>query len=211
MTETVVTIPYRPRPQQRAIHEGMAAHRWGVTVCHRRMGKSVCAINHLQRAALTCSQDRPRFAYIAPTYKQGKAIAWDYMEHYARPIPGSVTNTTELRVDYPNGGQVRIYGADNPDSLRGIYLDGAVFDEYGLHPPNIFTEVVRPLLADRHGWALFLGTPAGKNQFYDTLQYAFGNADWFTAIFKASETGLLDAAELRSARSTLASNEHSNS
>ena len=208
MTETVITIPYHPRLQQATIHEGMSTHRWGVTVCHRRMGKTVAAINHLQRSALTCQKDRPRFAYIAPTYKQGKAIAWDYMEHYARPIPGAATNTTELRVDYPNGGQVRIYGADNPDSLRGIYLDGAVFDEYGLHPPNIFTEVVRPLLADRQGWALFLGTPAGKNQFYDTLQKAQSDPAWFCAIFRASQTGLLDADELRSARSTMTQDEY---
>src|SRR5690349_3525780 len=113
-----VTIPYRPRFLQRVIHDALETHRWGVVVCHRRFGKTVCALNHLQKAALLCDRERPRFAYIAPTYRQGKAVAWDYLKHYAAVIPGVVVNESELRIDYPNGAQVRIYGADNPDSLR---------------------------------------------------------------------------------------------
>src|SRR6476646_9928678 len=148
-----VVIPYSPRPLQWAIHQGLESHRFAAVVCHRRFGKTVLAVNHLQKAALLCEKPRPRFGYLAPTYRQGKAIAWDYMKHYASPIPGHQVNESELRVDYPNGGQVRIYGADNPDSLRGLYLDGVIPDEYGLQPPNIFTEVLRPALSDRGGWA----------------------------------------------------------
>ena len=66
----------------------------------------------------------PRFAYIAPFYRQAKRVAWDYLKHYSRAVPGRRVNETELRVDFPNGARIQLYGADNPDSLRGIYLDG---------------------------------------------------------------------------------------
>lgn len=178
-------------------------------MCHRRFGKTVCAVNHLQKAALSLKRDRPRFYYIAPTFRQGKAIAWDFMKHYARDIPGAVPNESELRINYPNHGQVQILGADSPDSMRGIYVDGAVFDEYGLQPPNVFTEVLRPAFADRSGWGVFQGTPNGKNQFYDIVQQArTGGPDWFLGIYKASETGILNAAELQAARSVMTQDEY---
>ena len=131
-----VAIPYQPRPLQREVGKLIRAKRFGVLVCHRRFGKTVLGVNMNQQTALTQTKERPRCAYIGPTYTQGKTIAWDYMQHYARGIPGVGFNQSELRVDYPNQGQARIYGADNPDSLRGIYLDRAVLDEYGLHPPD---------------------------------------------------------------------------
>lgn len=161
------------------------------------------AINHLIRAALTCKRERPRFAYVAPTYTQGKAIAWDYLKHYSRPVPGTAFNESELRVDYPNGAQIRIYGADNPDSLRGIYCDGVVCDEFGLMQGKVWHEVLRPALADREGWALFIGTPAGKNAFWDLRDYAALTEGWFVADYKASETGVLPAEELASARAAM--------
>lgn len=190
------------------LHGALDAHRFAVAVCHRRFGKTVLAINQLQKRAVTCQQNRPRFAYVAPTYRQGKAVAWDYMKHYAAPIPGVEVNESELRIDYPNGGQVRIYGADNPDALRGIYLDGAVLDEFGLMAPNLWGEVIRPLLTDRQGWALFIGTPNGKNEFYDMAQRAQREPGWFFAAYKASETGILLDAELVDARSSMTEDEY---
>lgn len=190
------------------MHVQADRHRWSVLVCHRRFGKTVWAVNHLQKAALLCKKQRPRFAYIAPTYRQGKAVAWDYMKHFASAIPGREVNESELRIDYPNGGQVRIYGADNADALRGLYLDGAVFDEYGLQSQTIFGEVVRPALADREGWAVFGGTPAGKNQFYDIAQIAQREPGWLYVIHKASETGILTDAELAAARQTMTEDEY---
>jgi hypothetical protein len=135
------------------------------------------------------------------------------MQSYARPIPGVEVNQSELRVDYPNGGQSRIYGADNPDSLRGLYFDGVVLDEYGLHPPKTYTEVVSATLVDRGGWALFQGTPNGRNQFFEIAQHAKerqagGDPDWFYAEYKASDTGLLDEAYLAAARAVMTSDEY---
>ena len=208
-TALEITIPYSPRPLQKVLHAALDGHRFAVAVCHRRFGKTVLAVNQLQKRALLCDKPRPRFAYIAPTYRQGKAIAWDYMKHFARPIPGVEVNESELRIDYPNGGQVRIYGADNPDSLRGIYLDGVVLDEYGLMDPTIWEEVVRATLTDRMGWAFFIGTPNGKNQFYDISQTAQREPDWFHASYKASQTHILNPEELMSARSTMTQDQYS--
>ena len=200
--ETVL-IPYAPRRLQLAIHTALDANRFGVVVCHRRFGKTVMAINHLIRGALMCKLERPRFAYVAPTYRQGKAVAWDYLKHYSRPIPGVEFNESELRADYPNGAQVRLYGADNPDALRGIYLDGVVPDEFGMMQGKVWSEVLRPALADRQGWAVFIGTPNGKNAFWDLRDYASRTEGWYLAEYKASETGIIDPVELQAARDTM--------
>lgn len=208
-----VVIPYRRRPQQRAVHALLKTKRFVVLVTHRRFGKTVLAVNHLIRGALTCAKERPRFGFVAPTYTQGKATAFDYVTHYSQPVPDTRVNQSELRVDYPNASQVRLYGADNPDSLRGLYFDGVVLDEYGLHPSKTFTEVIGPTLVDRGGSALFLGTPNGKNQFYDLAQHARaeqskGAADWAYAEYRASDTGLLDASYLQAARAVMTSDEY---
>ena len=209
----VITIPYQPRPLQLAVHQAMDTHRFGVLVVHRRFGKTVLGVNALIKAALTCRRPRPRLGYIAPTYRQGKAVAWDYLRYYSQAIPGAVANVSELRIDYPNGGQVRIYGGDNPDSLRGLYFDGVVMDEYGLHPANVFTEVIAPALSDRAGWALFLGTPNGKTQFYDIAQtaqarVAEGHTDWHYASYTAEETGYVAAEELATAKAIMTADEY---
>ena len=208
-----IEIPYEPRAQQLEIHRALDAARFGVVVCHRRMGKTVLAINHLLRGALTCKRERPRYGYIAPTYTQGKATAFDYILHYSRVIPGAKPNQSELRVDFPNGGQIRIYGADNPDSLRGLYFDGVVLDEYGLHPPKTYSEVIAPTLVDRGGWCLFMGTPNGKNQFWDIAQQAMleqqeKHAAWFFREFKASQTQLLDPKWLKQAQASMTTDEY---
>lgn len=206
-----VVVPYRPRPLQRELHGLADRHRFGTIVCHRRFGKTVWAVNHLIKTACTCDKDRPRFFHIFPTYRQGKAVAWDYAKHYMGVIPGVEVNETELRIDLPGGGgQYRIFGADNPDSLRGLYADGVVYDEYGLQPPNIHTEVVRPLLSDRQGWAYFMGTPNGKNQFYDAKQAAITNAsgEWFYAEYRASQTNIIPEKELIDARSQMTEDEY---
>ena len=209
----VIEIPYRPRALQREVGRLARSHRFGVLVCHRRFGKTVMGVNLLQQTALMSSLSRPRAALIGPTYTQGKTVAWDYIQEFARPVPDVRFHQSELRVDYPNGGQSRIYGADNPDSLRGIYLDRAVLDEYGLHPPKTFSEVIGPTLVDRGGAALFLGTPNGKNQFYDIAQRAKaeeadGNPEWFFREYKASETGILDDAFLAAQRKLMTADEY---
>jgi len=204
----VVVIPYHPRPLQREIHAALDAHRFGVVVCHRRAGKTVMAINHLVRAASKCALPRPRLAYIAPTLRQAKSVAWDYLRHYTAEIPGVSYNETELRCDLPNDARVRLFGADNPDALRGIYLDGVVLDEFGLMQGRTWTEVIRPLLTDRRGWALFIGTPNGKNSFWDVRNHAEREEGWYLGTFPASVTGIIPADELADAARSMSADEY---
>ena len=207
MAETVI-LPYCPRPLQLDIHERLDQKRFGVVVCHRRFGKTVLAINQLIKGAAICQRERPRFGYIAPTLKQAKSVAWDYLKHYTDPIPGVSYNETELRADLPNDARVRLFGADNPDALRGIYLDGVVLDEFPLMQGRTWSEVIRPLLTDRQGWALFIGTPNGKNAFWDIYESAKEAPNWFRVSFKASETNIIPEAELKDAGRMMTEDEY---
>jgi len=201
----MIELGYAPRAPQLALHHAMEGHRWVVAVCHRRMGKTVAAVNHLILKALECQKERPRFAYIAPTLKQAKLVAWDYLKHYTEPVPEREQRESELMVNLPGGRRVTLFGADNPDAIRGAYFDGVVLDEYGLQPPNLFPEVVRPLLSDRQGWATFLGTPNGRNEFYRVWQRAQQDetGQWAGVMFKASQTGIITAEELVDARAAM--------
>ena len=193
-----IVIPYKPREPQLAIHEMMDKHRFGVVVAHRRMGKTVSAINHLIKDAVLCEKENPRYAYIAPTYGQAKRVAWDYLCKYVRPL-GAKENISELRVDFM-GRRIQLYGSDNPDSLRGQYFDGVILDEIGDQNPKIWSEIIRPALADRMGWCLFIGTPKGQNHFKDLRDRAEDSPDWGLLEFKASETKLVAEEELKAAR-----------
>ena len=200
--EETVKTDYLPRAPQKLIHQMVKDNRFTVVVAHRRMGKTVSAINQLVHSSLLCDKPSPRLAYIAPTYAQCKRIAWDYLLQYTRPL-GAIANIAELRVDFM-GRRISLYGADSPDSLRGIYLDGVVIDEIGDVNPAIFSEVVRPALADRLGWAMFIGTPKGNNHFKDLRDRANNSADgWKLLEFKASETGLIIPTELASAKAEM--------
>lgn len=177
-------------------------------MAHRRAGKTVAAINELIKAALTCDRPEPRFAYLAPYYAQAKDVAWGYLKRYTAPIPGVTTNESELRVDLPNGGRVRLYGADNYDRLRGIYLDGVVLDEYADMDPRAWSEVIRPALADRQGWAVFIGTPKGRNAFWEVYERARTAEDWFDLRLRASETGIVPEPELEALRAEMSEDEY---
>lgn len=184
--------------------------RWAIAVAHRRAGKTVACVNHLIKEAAVCDKSNPRFAYIAPQLNQAKDIAWTYLLEYTECFgPERKVNASELWVELPNNGaRIRIYGADNPDRLRGIYLDGAVLDEFGDMDPTVWSQVIRPALSDRKGWAVFIGTPKGKNTFHTLWVNAESDPDWFTLKLKASDTGLLDAAELADAQKMMGEDEY---
>jgi len=195
-----VVIPYKPRRLQKFLHNQIPKHRFNVIIAHRRSGKTVLCINHLIRAALTNPQPNPRYAFIAPTFKQGKSTAWDYIKNYSRNIPYIKFNESELRCDFPNGSRITILGAENDQALRGIFLDGCVFDETQNISPVLFPEIIRPSLADRKGWCIFIGTPKGQNYFYKLHKQALEEEDWWTATYKASQTKVLDDKELSAAQ-----------
>ena len=199
-----IQIPYTPRPLQAALHKNLDKYRCAVLSCHRRFGKSVAIINHLIRAALTHKLKNPRFAYIAPTYKQAKSIAWDYLKMFAGAIPGVKFHETELRCDLPNGSRITLLSSEQPDSLRGLFLDGVCIDEVAQVEPRLWNEIIRPALSDRKGFCYFIGTPAGmSNLFYELYQYALGDDEWFTYTAKASETKIIDQKELDAAKAQM--------
>jgi hypothetical protein len=162
------------------------------------MGKTVAALNQLIKAALENEQQAPRYAYIAPTYSQAKRVAWDYLTHFVRPL-NATANIAELRVDFLDR-RIQLYGSDNPDSLRGQYFDGVVLDEIGDQNPKIWNEIIRPALADRKGWCLFIGTPKGNNHFKELFDRASKEPGWAALQFKVSETQIIDEQELLDAR-----------
>ena len=202
-----IKIPYTPRKFQNYLHQRIKDYRWSVLVCHRRFGKTVCMINHLLMAALTSKVSNPRYAYIAPTFKQAKSIAWDYIKQFTHKIPGVRFNETELRVDLPNKARITLLGSENCDGLRGIYLDGCVIDEYANVNDRLFPEIIRPALSDRKGFCIFIGTPQGmNNNFYELFQHAKGADDWFYFKAKASETKVVDQDELTKAKEVMGEN-----
>ena len=193
-------FPYVPRPQFEDFHQRQA--RWGAMVVHRRGGKTVACVNELLLRAIYTQKKNARFAYIAPFYRQAKDVAWQYIKEFGE---GVITKTreSELRVELFNGAWISLYGADNPDALRGLYLDGVVLDEYGDCRPSLWGTVVLPTLADRKGWAVFIGTPKGKNHFYDVTERAKEADNWFYKCLPASQSGILDQEELDEMRAQM--------
>ena len=168
-------------------------------VCHRRAGKTVASVNELVLRALLTSKKNARYAYIAPFYRQAKDVAWVYLKEATKEFALKIRESA-LRIELPNGAWITLYGADNPDALRGLYLDGVVLDEYGDARPSLWGQVVLPTLADRRGWALFIGTPKGKNHFYKIYQRSLHEKGWYSLTLKATQSGILDKDELTEMR-----------
>lgn len=192
-----VVIPYAARAPFLPFHN--RTQRWACLVVHRRGGKTVAGINDLIKGALTCPRQSPRFAYLAPYRQQAKLVAWDYVKQFTAPIPGRSVHESELHVKLPRDGRVTLYGADNYDALRGIYLDGAVVDEPADMAPEVWTDLLRPALSDRLGWCVWIGTPKGRNAFFRLYDKAVADPEWYTMILPASVSHILPQGELDSA------------
>lgn len=177
--------------------------RWACLVAHRRAGKTVAAVNDMIRAAITYKGANGLFGYIAPYRSQAKAVAWQYFKEFAYPATASA-NEQELTLTLSNGSQIRLYGADNADAMRGLGFSGVYLDEYGDFKPSVFGNVIRPALSDKQGWAVFGGTPKGRNQFYDIYSTAQRMPDdWFCLTLPADKSKLLPDTELEAARAQL--------
>lgn len=207
----VLTSPYKPRALQQLVHDLAEKYRFMVIVCHRRWGKSVFAINQIIFSLLKNKNKRPQYVYIGPEKTQTKKIIWEYVKEFTSFIPGVKVYEAELKVEIPlnqGSGFIFLEGAENPDRLRGNYYDGVVLDEVAQMPKSIWTQIVRPALSDRGGWAMFIGTPKGRNYFKELYNYQ-DNAElnkyneWKSIMFKASESKVIPQSELDSARITL--------
>jgi hypothetical protein len=211
----IIDLGYKPRPFQQALHK--ALRRFNVLVCHRRKGKTYFTIREIQDKAFQNNKKRPQYAYIAPTYSQAKKVAWEYCKDFYKDVPGVEFHVQELKVTVPHGDEkILIYlaGADNPDSLRGMYFDGVVIDEYAQISPTLWGEVVLPALSDREGWAIFIGTPKGNDHFKKIFNFAEEqmlkdpNSPWFAIRLKASQTGIIPEKELALLKESMSPEEY---
>lgn len=199
MTEkNTLQLDYEPREAFVPFHQRSA--RFASMVCHRRAGKTVACIHDLVLRASYTTKRRAKYAYIGPFRKQTEEIAWVYLKDATDGIRKGDPRVSDLKVTLYNDATIQLYGADNPDSLRGLYFDGVILDEYGDMRPSLWGEIILPTLMDRQGWAVFIGTMKGKNHFYKTLERAKTEPSWYHMELKGSESGILreeDLAELR--------------
>ena len=189
---------YVPRPQFIRFHN--RPHRWATLVTHRRAGKTVALVNDIIIAARTpLPPDRPDpvYAYIGPTYKQAMRSAWAYLKRFSQPYWSKPPNESELYVTLRGNAKIFCLGADNADSLRGMYLGGVVCDEYALFKPSVFSQILRPALSDRNGWAVFSSTPRGKNLFHEQYRRALKDPSrHFLLVLSAQTSGIIPPSEL---------------
>jgi len=155
-------------------------------------------VNEALRAALDGADQR--LTYIAPFRNQAKSIAWGVTREYAGKIRGAVFNESELRVDLANGSRFQLFGADNAQGLRGMHLNGVVLDEFALMDPHVWGEIIRPTLERRQGWAIFIGTPKGRNHFHGLYEFARTEPGWYADYWPASRSGVFDDDQLERLR-----------
>jgi phage terminase large subunit len=195
----VITLPYKPRIYQRQAYDRL--RRFNVLVWSRRTGKTVFAVNWAIRKLIECSRPDARVAYIMPTYKQAKRVAWTYLKTFTAPIPGMRYLEQELRAVFPDGREFWLLGGEDCDALRGIYLDAVVCDEFAQLPPQLWGTVLRPALADREGGALIIGTPFGMaNQFHQFYVQAQGLTGWYRSLLTCRDTDAIKPDELEQMR-----------
>lgn len=174
--------------------------RFKVVVAGRRFGKTVFAINELINNALI--NPNTRNWYVAPTYRQAKEIAWKMLFYYLPQEFISKKNEVELSVDLIQGSTITLKGADTPDSLRGVGLNYIVLDEYAQMKVEVWDEIIRPMLIDSKGAALFIGTPQGYNHFWKLYNKEKDDTDYKSFHFRTIDNLAIDgmAAEVEKAR-----------
>lgn len=196
-----IIIPHCDRHPQDEIRRQLEAHRFNVLVCHRRLGKTVLALTHLIKQAVLNQRPNPSYHYVAPLRNQARNVAWEYLLRFTAPFPGRQVNSAMLEIKFL-GRRIQVLGADNPDALRGLYSDGVVLDEYAQMKPNVFSEIVRPMITDRMGWVLFSGTPKGQDHFFTQYNFAAReyaqnpSGEWWAGVYRADQTDVIPADEL---------------
>lgn len=169
----------------------------------RGHGKSVACVNEIIRSAFTTQKPNLRYAYVAVSYRAAKRIVWDYFKQFLVNIPGVTFNEADLSIKLPNKAEILLLGAENADALRGIHLNGIVMDEVGLMPHSVWHEVVRPMLSDKKGWAIFIGTPNGQNLFYDLYEQAKITQDWYAFKSTIWDLGVFPPEEIEAIKNSM--------
>lgn len=176
--------------------------RFRAVVAGRRFGKTFLSTGEMLRAAT--SGKNKNCWYVAPTYGSAKDIAWDMLIHTIPMEYIAKRNESALVLKLINGSTISLKGAEKPDNLRGRALDFVVLDEFADMRPEAWYEVIRPSLSDRQGGALFIGTPKGRNHFYDLYAKGLdGDADWESWQYTTLDGGNVPEEEIKAAMSDL--------
>lgn len=190
-----LSFHYEPRQWQQVTHEERT-HNFVLAV-HRRAGKTKLAVCDLLDAACRFTLDRGMFGYVAPLRTQAKAIAWAELKATARDliVAGRAdVHESELAVTLWNGAVVRLFGADDPDSLRGYRWDRVWLDEVAQMKPDVWPEVIMPACQDRNAPAGFIGTPKGVDAFSELFYHALNDTTgvWSARKWTVYDTGVFD-------------------
>ena len=179
-------------------------HRFKVVAAGRRFGKSRLAAWTLIIQALK-STDKDCF-YIAPTYQQARDIMWGMMKELAHDVIASAHENTSV-LTLVNGRKIYLKGADRPDTLRGVGLSYVVIDEYADIKPNVWEQIIRPALSDVQGGAMFIGTPKGRNHFYEIFKLGEGGKDeeWTAFHYTSYDNPLIPKKEIDAAKASMSS------
>jgi len=170
-----------------------------VLVVHRRWGKTIVAITFLIFKALTI---KGNYWYVAPYRSQAKQIAWEALNTISRAIPWMDFNISELKATFPNGSVISLFGADNQEALRWLDLRWVVLDEYKDISRTLYSEIIAPMInAYKDWWVTYIGTPWGKNQFFDIYEEAKSKPeDYYYSYLTIYDTNLLDEEQLKRAK-----------
>lgn len=205
----MATLDFSLHGAQQAIFNSPA--RFKVIVAGRRFGKSHLMAVWLLYQALRSHNDRgyeltseQETIYVAPTFAQAHGMFWPKLKKLAEPVTEKTLENQGI-LYLTNGRRIRIFGMDNPDAARGISVGAVGFDEYADQPPRAWKEIIRPALMDVEGEAMFIGTPKGKNHFYDLFLTAMTCEDgsWEGFNFPSTDNPLLAPSELDSIRNEL--------
>ncbi len=189
-------------PWQQNVYQKDA--RFKVVAAGRRCGKSRLAAWMLILNALQA--ERGHVFYVAPTQGQARDIMWGVLEELAHSIIAN-KHVNNMQIKLINGATISLKGADRPDTMRGVSLKFLVMDEYADMKPSVWEEVLRPALADQKGHALFIGTPKGRNHFYELYKYAelSGDETYHAWHFTSYDNPLLDSEEIDTAKKSMSS------
>lgn len=201
VVESEIPLPhdYNPRPYQLSFWEFMQAGGLrAILVWHRRSGKDKSTFNYTISAM---TQRRGIYYYFFPTFNQGRKILWDgidrdgkLLHHFPDELIAN-KNETEMKVTLTNGSIFQIVGTDNYNQIRGTNPIGCVFSEFSEQDPGAWG-VVRPILGENGGWAVFCSTPKGQNHLYDLYKAALNERSWFCEIKTIDDTGIFTRADV---------------
>jgi predicted phage terminase large subunit-like protein len=178
--------------------------RFKVIAAGRRCGKSRLAATTLIIEGLRCPQGSA-VLYVSPTMGQSRQIIWDLLLELGREVIQS-SHVNNMDITLINGARIYVRGSDRPDTLRGVSLTYAVLDEVADIKPDAWEQVIRASLSDKKGRAIFIGTPKGRNWFFDLWNLGQGDADeWKSWHFTTADNPLIDPQEIESAKKTLSS------